>query len=77
MMEHLQRQKELVRAEKELGEQRKLTEQIEDSLKEAEKNLEALKKERERSILGEIIEKERTIAVLEGEFTKASKKTSA
>ena len=74
MMEHLQRQKELVRAEKELNEQRKLAEQIQDSLKEAERNLEALKKERERSILGEIIEKERTIAVLEGEFTKASKR---
>ena len=74
MMEHLQRQKELVRAEKELNEQRKLAEQIRDSLKEAERNLEALKKERERSILGEIIEKERAIAILEGEFTKASKR---
>ena len=75
MMEHLQRQKELVRAEKELNEQRKLAEQIRDSLKETEKNLEALKKERERSILGEIIEKERAISVLEGEFTKASKRS--
>ncbi|MDI6763616.1 MAG: HlyD family type I secretion periplasmic adaptor subunit [Thermodesulfobacteriota bacterium] len=75
MMEHLQRQKELVRTEKELNEQRKLSEQIRDSLKEAERNLEALKKERERSILGEIIEKERTITVLEGEFTKASKRS--
>ncbi|MBM4322738.1 MAG: hypothetical protein FJ115_04180, partial [Deltaproteobacteria bacterium] len=71
MMEHLQRQKELVRTEKELNEQRKLSEQIRDSLKEAERNLEALKKERERSILGEILEKERNITVLEGEFTKA------
>jgi hemolysin D len=75
MMEHLQRQKELVRTEKELSEQRKLYEQIHDSLKEAEKNLEALKKERERTILGEILEKERNITVLEGEFTKASKRT--
>jgi hemolysin D len=75
MMEHLQRQKELVRSEKELNEQRKLAEQIQDSLKEAEKNLEALKKERERSILSEIVEKERTITVLEGEFTKASKRS--
>jgi len=49
--------------------------QIWDSLKEAEKNLEALKKERERSILGEILEKERNIKVLEREFTKASKKS--
>lgn len=75
MMEHLQRQKELVRAEKELNEQRKLAEQTRDSLKEAERNLEVLKKERERSILGEIIEKERAITVLEGEFTKASKRS--
>ena len=75
MMEHLQRQKELVRSEKELNEQRKLAEQIQDSLKEAEKNLEALKKERERSILSEIVEKEKAITVLEGEFTKASKRS--
>lgn len=75
IMEHLQRQKELVRTEKELNEQRKSAEQIRDSLKETEKNLEALKKERERSILGEILEKERTITVLEGEFTKASKRS--
>lgn len=74
LMEHVQRQKELVRAEKELDEQRKLVEQIRDSLKEAERNLEALKKERERSILGEMIEKERAITALEGEFTKASKR---
>jgi len=74
MMEHLQRQKELVRTEKELNEQRKLAEQIRDGLKEAEKNLEALKKERARSILGEIIERERAITVLEGEFIKASKR---
>ncbi len=63
-----------MRAEKELNEQRKLVEQIRDSLKESERNLEALKKERERSILDEIIEKERALAVLEGEFTKASKR---
>ena len=75
IMEHLQRQKELVRTEKELNEQRKSAEQIRDSLKEAEKNLEALKKERERSILGEILEKEKHITVLEGEFTKASKRS--
>ena len=75
MMEHLQRQKELVRNEKELNEQRKLAEQFQDSLKEAEKNLEALKKERERSILSEIIDKERAITVLEGEFTKASRRS--
>ncbi len=74
LMEHLQRQKELVRAEKELIEQKKLAEQIRDSLKEAEKNLEALKKERERSILSEIIEKERAITLLESDFTKANKK---
>jgi hemolysin D len=74
MMEHLQRQKELVRTEKELNEQKKIAEQIRDGLKEAEKNLEALKKERERSILGEIIEKEKAITHLEGEFTKASKR---
>lgn len=74
LMEHLQRQKELVRAEKELIEQRKLAEQIRDSLKEAEKNLEALKKERERSILGEIIERERAITVLESDFKKANKR---
>ncbi|MEW6374775.1 MAG: HlyD family type I secretion periplasmic adaptor subunit [Thermodesulfobacteriota bacterium] len=75
MMEHLQRQKELVRTEKELNEQRKLSEQIRDGLKEAERNLEALKKERERSILGEILEKERAITILEGEFIKASKRS--
>lgn len=75
MMEHLQRQKELVRTEKELNEQRKLAEQLQDSLKEAERNLEALKKERERSILSEIIDKERAITVLEGEFTKASRRS--
>jgi hemolysin D len=75
MMEHLQRQKEVVRTEKELDEQRKLADQMQDGLKEAEKNLEALKKERERSILGEIVEKEKTITVLEGEFTKASRRS--
>jgi hemolysin D len=75
MIEHVQRQKELVRTEKELNEQRKLADQIRDGLKEAEKNLEALKKERERSILGEIVEKERAITVLEGEFTKASRRS--
>jgi len=74
VMEHLQRQKELVRTEKELSEQRKLADQIRDSIKEHEKSLEALKKERERSILNEIIEKEKSIAVLEGEVKKAAKR---
>lgn len=74
VMEHLQRQKELVRTEKELNEQKKFAEQIKDSIKEHEKNLEALKKERERSILNEMIEKEKSIAILEGEVKKAQKR---
>lgn len=74
VMEHLQRQKELVRTEKELNEQRKFAEQIRDSIKEQEKNLEALIKERERSILNEIIEREKSIAILEGEIKKAEKR---
>lgn len=74
IMEHLQRRKELVRTEKELNEHKKLAEQMRDSIKEHEKSLEALKKERERSILNEIIEKERSLAFLEGEVKKAEKR---
>ncbi len=74
-MEQIQREKELVSAQRELNEQRKLSEQTRDALKEAERNLEALRKERERSILGEMVERERTITSLEAEFTKASRRS--
>ncbi len=74
-MEQIQREKELVSAQRELNEQRRISEQIKDALKEAERNLEALRKERERSILGEMVERERTITSLEAEFTKASRRS--
>lgn len=73
-MDLLNKQKELYAIEQELEAQKKVVKQARDSLIEAKKNLHALMREREKSILSEIVEKEKAISTIEGEVTKAKKK---
>ncbi|MBI3353922.1 MAG: HlyD family type I secretion periplasmic adaptor subunit [Nitrospirae bacterium] len=73
-MELLDKQKELYSTEQDLEAQKKVIEQGRDGLEEAKKNLDALKMEREKGILGEIVEREKSIAAMEGETVKARKR---
>jgi hemolysin D len=72
-LKYLDKQRELYEAEREMEIQEKAVKQAGDSLEEAKKNLEALKKERERGILSDIVDKEKSIVAMEGEVTKAKK----
>ncbi len=74
-MELLDRQKELFATEEEMEAQKKIVMQGRDSLEEAKTNLEALKKERIKGILTDIVDREKSIASMEGEATKAKKRT--
>ncbi len=73
-IEMLDKQRELYATEQELAAQKRVVEQAKDSLNEARKNLDALKKEREKAILTDIVERERNIAAIEGEVVKAKKR---
>lgn len=72
-MELLDKQRDLYSTEHELEAQKKIADQARNGLEEAKKNLDALKMEREKGILGEIVEREKSIAAIEGEVVKAKK----
>lgn len=73
-MELLDKQRDLYSTEHELEAQKKTADQTRNGLEEAKKNLDAIKMEREKGILGEIVEKEKSIAAMEGEAVKAKKR---
>ena len=70
----LDKQKDLYATEHELEAQRGIVRQGKEGLLEAKKNLEALKKEREKAILNDIIDREKSISAIEGEGVKAKKR---
>lgn len=70
-MEWREKQKEFVGVEQELEAQRKVVQQGLDSLEEARRTLDAIRNERNRTILTDIVERERHIASMEGEVVKA------
>jgi len=72
--EFLEKQKEYHAAVNEFEAQKKIVKQAADSFEEAQKNLDALKKEREKTLLTDIVEREKNIAAIEGEVIKAKKK---
>lgn len=73
-MDLLNKQMEFHAAEQEHEAQKRIVRQAKDSLEEAKKNLDALKKEREKGILTDIVDRERSISAMEGEVIKAKKK---
>ncbi|MBI3379044.1 MAG: HlyD family type I secretion periplasmic adaptor subunit [Nitrospirae bacterium] len=73
-MELLEKQKEFHTTVNEFEAQKKIVKQAIDSLEEAKKNLETLKKEREKALLTDIVEKEKNIIAIEGETVKAKKR---
>ncbi|MEW5949274.1 MAG: HlyD family type I secretion periplasmic adaptor subunit [Thermodesulfobacteriota bacterium] len=72
-MDLLDKQRELYSTEQELEAQKRVVVQVKASLEEARKNLDAFKKEREKGIIGDIVEREKTISAMEGEVAKARK----
>lgn len=70
----LEKQKEFHTTVNEFEAQKKIVKQAIDSLEEAKKNLETLKKEREKALLTDIVEKEKNIIAIEGEAIKAKKR---
>lgn len=54
--------------------QKQLVQQAVDSLGEAKKGLEGIRNERDRSILSDIVERDKTITSIEGEVVKARKR---
>lgn len=73
-MDLYDKQKELYAAEKELETQKMIIKQSKDSIEEAKINLVALSNEREKEILNELMDRERTITSIEGEVIKAKKR---
>lgn len=73
-MDMLEKQKEYYTVTHDLEAQRKLVRQAKDSLEEVRKNLEALRKEREKGLLSDIVDRERSITAFSGEAIKARKK---
>ncbi len=73
-MDLLNKQMEFHSAEQELEAQKRIARQAKDSLEEARKNLDALKKEREKGILSDIVDREKSITAIEGEVIKAKKR---
>lgn len=67
----LEKEKEYHAAEQELEAQKKVVLQARESLEEAKRNIEALRRERQRTILTDIVERDKNISALEGEVTKA------
>lgn len=72
--ELLEKQKEFHTTVNEFEAQKKIVKQAMDSIEEAKKNLETLKKEREKALLTDIVEKEKNITAVEGEVIKAKKR---
>ena len=72
-MDLLEKQRELMTAEHEAEAQRAIVRQRSDGIEEAGRNLEALRKEREKGILNGLLEMEKSIASVEKELTKAQK----
>jgi len=70
----LNKQKELYSLEQEMEAQKSVTKQAKNSILEARKNLDALKKEREKSIFSDIVASEKSIAAVEGEVIKANRR---
>ena len=73
-MDLLNKQMEFHSAEQEMEAQKRIVRQAKDSLEEARKNLDALKKEREKGILSDIVDREKSITAIEGEVIKAKKR---
>jgi hemolysin D len=73
-MEYLEKQKDLFTAEQEYKAQTDAVEQAREGLKETQHTLMALRGERQKSILGDIMEGEKNIASLEGDMIKARKR---
>ncbi len=71
----LNKQKELYSLEQEMKAHDSITEQARNGILETRKNLDALKKEREKSILSDIVASEKSIVTIEGEVIKANKRT--
>ena len=71
----LNKQKELYSLEQEMEAHISITEQARNGILETRKNLDALKKEREKSILSDIVASEKSIVTIEGEVIKANKRT--
>lgn len=73
-MDYLEKQIKLTSVEQDLEAQRRIVQQVENGLKEKEMNLEALKQERTKEILKNIVETEKTIISFRGEVRKARKR---
>lgn len=73
-MDLLNKQMEFHSAEQEMEAQKRIVKQAKDSLEEARKNLDAIKKEREKGILSDIVDREKSITAIEGEVVKAKKR---
>jgi hemolysin D len=73
-MDLLNKQMEFHSAEQELEAQKRIVKQAKDSLEEAKRNLDVLKKEREKGILSDIVDREKSISAIEGEVVKAKKR---
>lgn len=72
--ELLEKQKEFYTTVNEFEAQKKIVKQAMGSLEEAKKNLETLEKEREKTLLTDIVETEKNIIAIEGEAIKAKKR---
>lgn len=73
-MDMLNKQMEFHSAGQEFEAQKRIVKQAKDSLEEAKKNLDALKGEREKEILSDIVDREKSITAMEGEVIKAKKR---
>ena len=73
-MEWRDKEKELYAAQQDMEAQKKQVQSAKDSLEEARKGLESLKHERDKSILADLVDRERNISSSEGEVTKARKR---
>jgi hemolysin D len=73
-MEWRDKEKELYTVQQELEAQKKQVQAARDSLEEAKKGLETLRHERDKSILADIVDREKAINSLEGEVVKARKR---
>jgi hemolysin D len=73
-MEYLEKQKDLFTTEQEYKAQIDAVEQAKAGVKEAQQTLIALRGERQKSILGDVMEGEKSIASLEGDLVKARKR---
>ena len=73
-MEWREKEKELLGLQQDVEAQKKQVQSCIDSLEEARKTLESLVHERDKSILTDLVERERSISSTEGEVTKAKKR---